>query len=215
MRGSTPHSRVIGGQVQGKRRLLAAQHGRSTHWLKVLWGAGKMTREEIEGVGFEFCDCAEMMKVELCFSVCFALLFHDALRQDMTHLSYMVIFVMQRYDKDVLVDGMNTMPGKGRSKPTACTVMSTIMLLAVLEMMTVTMRMLSMKPSRSLLQTESACSSCPTPPSACGPPELALAQTRLVTGNHRLRPPLILQRKAAAITATKQAAGRTIQGKCS
>ncbi len=65
MRGSTPHSRVVGGQVQGKRRLLTAQHGWSTHSLKVLWGAGKMTREEIEGVGFEFCDCAEMMKVEL------------------------------------------------------------------------------------------------------------------------------------------------------
>ena len=27
-----------------------------------------MTREEIEGVGFEFCDCAEMMKVGLRFS---------------------------------------------------------------------------------------------------------------------------------------------------
>jgi hypothetical protein len=34
-----------------------------THWLKVMWGAGKMTREEIEGVGYDFCDCSEMMKV--------------------------------------------------------------------------------------------------------------------------------------------------------
>jgi hypothetical protein len=28
-----------------------------------MWGAGKMTKEEIEGVGFEYCDCAEMMQV--------------------------------------------------------------------------------------------------------------------------------------------------------
>jgi hypothetical protein len=31
-----------------------------------MWGAGKMTKEEVEGVGFEFCDCAEMMKVGPC-----------------------------------------------------------------------------------------------------------------------------------------------------
>ncbi len=32
---------------------------------KVLWGAGRMTKEEIEGVGFEFCDCAQMMQVDI------------------------------------------------------------------------------------------------------------------------------------------------------
>ena len=31
---------------------------------RVVWGAGKMTREEIEGVGFEWCDCSEMMQVK-------------------------------------------------------------------------------------------------------------------------------------------------------
>jgi hypothetical protein len=31
---------------------------------RVLWGAGKMTRDEIEGVGFEWCECSEMMQVD-------------------------------------------------------------------------------------------------------------------------------------------------------
>ena len=31
---------------------------------RVIWGAGKMTREEVEGVGFEWCDCSEMMQVK-------------------------------------------------------------------------------------------------------------------------------------------------------
>ncbi len=37
---------------------------------KVFWGAGRMTREEIEGVGFEWCDCAQMMQVQILVHAC-------------------------------------------------------------------------------------------------------------------------------------------------
>ena len=55
------------------------------------------------------------------------------------------MFYMQKYDKDVLVDGMNTMPGKGGRRAMACMVMCTIMVVVFLEMMTVTMRTLTAK----------------------------------------------------------------------
>ncbi len=76
-----------------------------------------MTKEEIEGVGFEYCDCAEMMQV-VCGKVLgggnggndVTMMLDDA--QPWFKSAHTVEFQIQRYDKDVLVDGMNTMPGE-------------------------------------------------------------------------------------------------------
>jgi hypothetical protein len=83
-----------------------------------MWGAGKMTKEEVEGVGFEFCDCAEMMKVGPCLrqrrrcslfgSVC--LIRHRGATTARRRRSRDIL--LQKYDKDVLVDGMNTLQGE-------------------------------------------------------------------------------------------------------
>ena len=70
---------------------------------RVVWGAGKMTREEIEGVGFEWCDCSEMMQVKE------SLAGHGGVVDSFVICETLIL---QRYDKDVLVDGMNTMPGE-------------------------------------------------------------------------------------------------------
>ena len=69
-----------------------------------------MTREEIEGVGFEYDDCAEMMKVRwwwCCLNPLLVVVVVAVLSSRPVHHAW-----TQRYDKDVLVDGMNTMQGE-------------------------------------------------------------------------------------------------------
>lgn len=76
----------------------------------MIWGAGRMTKEEIEGVGFEWCDCAQMMQVENMrdFDTIFALPMVAFILNSVSNVDA----VRQRYNKDELVDGFNTMAGE-------------------------------------------------------------------------------------------------------